>query len=302
MLEDSDKKLIDEIILLSHMQTPTNKLREQIFKLIELYKQEKKNTQKIKKKNSYFLKQVDKRTVAMNATSTKKDKLLAQQSKMAAMGEMMDAVAHQWRQPLNSLSMMNELLKDDFSDNMVDEAYINELSQNTQIQIEHMINTLNEFRTFFRPSKSNEEFDLQTCIHSVGILMKDELLKNNININLNLKDNIKIDGLANEFKHLFLNLISNSIDAFNEKEIQKRDIFIRSYKQDGIRYIELEDSAGGIPQNVIADIFKPNVTTKAEGKGTGIGLYMSSQIVQKSGGKISVRNSDMGALFTIILR
>ena len=302
MLEDSDKKLIDEIILLSHMPTPTNKLREQIFKLIELYKQEKKNTQKIKKKNSYFLKQVDKRTVAMNATSTKKDKLLAQQSKMAAMGEMMDAVAHQWKQPLNSLSMMNDMLKDDFKDSLVDEAYIDELSQNTQIQIEHMINTLNEFRTFFRPSKENEEFYLDGCINSVGVLMKDELIKNTININLDLKDNIKIDGLANEFKHLFLNLISNSIDAFNEKNIKTRDIFIRSYEKDGVRYIEFEDSAGGIPQHVITDIFKPNVTTKAEGKGTGIGLYMSSQIVQKSGGKIDVRNSDIGALFTITLR
>jgi signal transduction histidine kinase len=132
--------------------------------------------------------------------------------------------------------------------------------------------------------------------------MKDELIKNNININLDLKDNIKINGLANEFKHLFLNLISNSIDAFNEKDIKTRDIFIRSYINNEVRYIEFEDTAGGIPQHVISDIFKPNVTTKAEGKGTGIGLYMSSQIVQKSGGKIDVTNSNMGALFTITLR
>jgi len=302
MLEDSDKKLIDEITILSRMPTTTHKLREQIQKLAQLYEQEKKNTQKIKKKNSYFLKQVDKRTVKMNAISSKKDRMLAQQSKMAAMGEMMDAVAHQWKQPLNSLSMMNEMLKDDFKDNLVDEEYIDELTQNTQIQIEHMINTLNEFRTFFRPSKGSEEFCLQECINSVSILMKDELIKNNINITLELKDNIKIDGLSNEFKHLFLNLISNSIDAFNEKELQSRDIFIRSYISNEIRYIEFEDTAGGIPQHVIADIFKPNVTTKAVGKGTGIGLYMSSQIVQKSGGKISVRNSDIGALFTITLR
>jgi signal transduction histidine kinase len=302
MLEDSDKKLIDDIVALSRVPTTTHRLREQILKLAKLYEDEKKNTQKIKKKNSYFLKQVDKRTIKMNAISSKKDRLLAQQSKMAAMGEMMDAVAHQWKQPLNSLSMMNEMLKDDFNDGLVDENYIDELSQNTKMQIEHMINTLNEFRTFFRPSKANEEFFVEECIKSVGVLMKDELIKNNININLDLKDNIKIDGLTNEFKHLFLNLISNSIDAFNEKDIKTRDIFIRSYKKDDIRYIEFEDSAGGIPQSVIADIFKPNVTTKAEGKGTGIGLYMSSQIVQKSGGKISVRNSDMGALFTITLR
>ncbi|MEA3331250.1 MAG: HAMP domain-containing sensor histidine kinase, partial [Campylobacterota bacterium] len=126
--------------------------------------------------------------------------------------------------------------------------------------------------------------------------------KNGINLHINLKNNIKINGLINEFKHLFLNLLSNSIDAFNEKEIKQRDIYIRSYEKNTTRYIEFEDSAGGIPQHVINDIFKPNVTTKEQGKGTGIGLYMSSQIVQKSGGRVDVKNSNMGALFTITLR
>jgi phosphoglycerate-specific signal transduction histidine kinase len=84
--------------------------------------------------------------------------MLKQQSKMAAMGEMMDAVAHQWKQPLNSLSMMNDMLKDDFKANLVNEAYIDEMTETTHTQIEHMVSTLNEFRTFFRPSKDSEEF------------------------------------------------------------------------------------------------------------------------------------------------
>lgn len=300
MQEDIEYKLIDEITTLS--QLSNHRLREQTLKLIELYKNEKKYSEKIKKNNSYFLKQVDKRTVAMNATSIRKDKLLAQQSKMAAMGEMMDAVAHQWKQPLNSLSMMNDMLSDDFKENLLDEAYIEELTQTTQMQIDHMVNTLNEFRTFFRPSKGSTEFYLQESVDSVQVLMKDELIKNGINLHINLKNNIKINGLINEFKHLFLNLLSNSIDAFNEKEIKQRDIYIRSYEKNTTRYIEFEDSAGGIPQHVINDIFKPNVTTKEQGKGTGIGLYMSSQIVQKSGGRVDVKNSNMGALFTITLR
>ncbi|MCD6433819.1 MAG: HAMP domain-containing histidine kinase [Sulfurimonas sp.] len=300
MSDEINEKLINEIITLS--QLSNHRLREQTLKLIELYKNEKKHSEKIKKNNLSFLKQVDKRTVAMNATSIRKDKLLAQQSKMAAMGEMMDAVAHQWKQPLNSLSIMNEMLDDDFKENLVDEAYIEELTQTTQIQIDHMVNTLSEFRTFFRPSKGSTEFYLQESVESVQVLMKDELIKNNINLHIDLKDNIKINGLVNEFKHLFLNLLSNSIDAFNEKEIKQRDIYIRSHENNETRYIEFEDSAGGIAQHVINDIFKPNVTTKGQGKGTGIGLYMSSQIVQKSGGRIDVKNSNMGALFTITLR
>ncbi|MEA2091440.1 MAG: HAMP domain-containing sensor histidine kinase [Campylobacterota bacterium] len=300
MLEDENQKLINEIIILSKLSNP--KLREQILKLIEIYNEQKKKTAKIVKNNSSFLKQVDKRTQAINATSSKKDYMLRQQSKMAAMGEMMDAVAHQWKQPLNSLSMINDMLADDFKDGLVDEAYIEDLTQTTHTQIAHMVSTLNEFRTFFRPSKNNEDFFIDACINSVEVLMRDELIKNNINLNIDIKDNITIYGLINEFKHLFLNLISNSIDAFNEKEIKQRDIYIRTYIDDDKNIIEFEDNALGIPAHVIADIFKPNITTKEDDKGTGIGLYMSSQIVKKHNGTINVQNTDSGALFRIIIK
>jgi len=108
--------------------------------------------------------------------------------------------------------------------------------------------------------------------------------------------------LVNEFKHLFLNLLSNSIDAFNEKKISNREIIITSTLQEKNAIIEFEDNAQGIPNHVIADIFKPNITTKAEGKGTGIGLYMSSQIVQKHNGVIDVKNVNNGAIFRIIIK
>ena len=299
-MEDENQKLIDEIIILSRLSS--HRLREQTHKLIEIYQNQKKKTAKIQKNNSIFLKQVDKRSLAVHASSTKKDKLLSQQSKMAAMGEMMDAVAHQWKQPLNSLSMMNDMLNDDFKDGIVDGAYIKDMTQTTQIQIAHMVNTLNEFRTFFRPSKENADFFISDCINSVEILMKDELIKNNINLNVKIKNNISIYGLINEFKHLFLNLISNSIDAFNEKDIEYRAIDIKTYKNADNNIIEFKDNALGIPDHVITDIFKPNVTTKADGKGTGIGLYMSLQIVKKHAGVISVTNTENGALFKIIIK
>ena len=283
MIEDENQKLIDEIIVLS--QLSNHRLREQTNKLIDLYKKQKKRTANIQKNNAYFLKQVQKRNDTVYTEGTKKDKMLRQQSKMAAMGEMMDAVAHQWKQPLNSLSMMNDMLQDDFKDGLVDEAYIQDMTETTHTQIAHMVSTLNEFRTFFRPSKDNQEFCVDACIESVQILMKDELIKNTVNVNVDIQDEIIIDGLVNEFKHLFLNLFSNSIDAFNEKEIKQRDIHIRTYIDGEKSIIEFEDSAQGIPQNVIDYIFRPNITTKQDGKGTGIGLYMSSQIVDKHHGK-----------------
>jgi len=222
-----------------------------------------------------------------------------QQAKMAAMGEMMDAVAHQWKQPLNALTMMGDLLMMDYDDGLVDKNYIENLLGDSQVQIDHMVNTLNEFRNFFRPKQEKEDFGIKRCIQSVMLLVKDEFIKNNINISVKSEDELLIYGIENEFKHLVLNIINNAKDAFNERDIKDRNIYINFYIKDNFIHIDIQDSAGGIPLHVINDIFKPEVTTKEEGKGTGIGLYMSSQIAQKLGGTLSVKNVDNGACFCL---
>lgn len=229
------------------------------------------------------------------------EKIIQQQAKMAAMGEMMDAVAHQWKQPLNALMMLSDLLKSDFSAGRVDQAYIDDLTRTTEEQIDHMVHTLNEFRTFFRPDKRTEPFGLKRCIQSVLFLVRDEFLKHSITIHTDGNQEVIVDGIENEFKHLILNIINNARDAFIERNIRQRDIYIRFFKQGGVITLEIEDNAGGIPEAVIGEIFKPNVTTKAAGKGTGIGLYMSAQIAQKLNGSLRVRNSGRGALFTLQL-
>jgi C4-dicarboxylate-specific signal transduction histidine kinase len=226
-------------------------------------------------------------------------KLYEQQAKMAAMGEMMDAVAHQWKQPLNALSLMADLLKGDFASGNVDKAYIDEMTEDIQTQIEHMVTTLNEFRNFFRPKNKAESFGIKRCVQSVMLLVNDEFMQNNINIHIKSDKEILIHGIENEFKHLILNIINNAKDAFNERNIKERDIYIHFYKEDNHINLEIEDNAGGIPEDVIDDIFKPEVTTKEEGKGTGIGLYMSMQIAQKLGGNLSVHNTEKGAQFLL---
>jgi len=222
-----------------------------------------------------------------------------QQAKMAAMGEMMDAVAHQWKQPLNALSMMSDMLIDDFNNNAVDKNYIEELTSDTQLQINHMINTLTEFRNFFRPKETKESFGIKRCLASVLILINDEFIQNNINIHIQSTQEVLLHGIENEFKHLILNIINNAKDAFNEREIKLRDIYINFVKNETEIILEIRDTAGGIPTSVIKDIFKPEVTTKQEGKGTGIGLYMSTQIAEKLGGVLSVKNVENGAKFSL---
>ncbi len=227
------------------------------------------------------------------------EKLLVQQSKMAAMGEMMDAVAHQWQQPLNALSMYTQILRSDFADGTVDQQYIDEFFENIHVQIRHMTTTLDEFRTFFRPSKGNHDFELMEIVDSVLFLTRDDLMKNSIVVTILQEDKIVIHGSRNEFKHLLLNIISNAKDEFNEKNIQKRTIDISIINDDKGKRMLVCDNAGGIPEHVLPNIFNANFTTKSEGKGTGIGLYMSMQIANKHHATIRAENIDNGACFIV---
>ena len=299
MRKDKNQNFIDTIV--AKIKNNELILDEDVATLLDIYEEQKAEILRLEKQNNFFIKEWDRRNLKEHEKNAKKDKLLEQQSKMAAMGEMMDAVAHQWKQPLNSIAMMTDMLKTDFENGIVDKKYIEEMTYTDNLQIDHMINTLNEFRNFFRPLNDNEKlFYLSDCITSVQILMKDELISHNVNMHINIEHQLSVFGLQNEFKHLFINLISNSIDAFDSKQ-QNRDIFIRAYNRDSYTFIEFEDNAGGISKDVIKDVFKPNITTKQKENGTGIGLYMSSQIVQKNHGSIDVHNSEKGAFFTITL-
>ncbi|HIQ47666.1 MAG TPA: HAMP domain-containing histidine kinase [Sulfurovum sp.] len=245
------------------------------------------------------LEEAQKREAEEIEKNRKNEKLLLQQSKMAAMGEMMDAVAHQWKQPLNALSMYSELIKSDYKDGSVDQAYVDQFRDDIQTQIDHMVNTLDEFRTFFRPNKENQQFLLSDVVNSVLFLTKDDLLKNRITVTIEQEDPVAIEGSENEFKHLVLNIINNAKDAFNDNDIEKRVIGIRIIQDSKGNRLEIEDNAGGISQEILEDIFKANVTSKEEGKGTGIGLYMSTQIAAKHHATLTVKNQNEGACFTV---
>ena len=226
------------------------------------------------------------------------ERILAQQAKHAAMGEMMDAVAHQWKQPLNAISMLTDILVNEYRDGDVDEAYLEEYRTTLWKQLDHLLTTLDEFRSFFRPDKEKASFSLAKSIDAVLLLIKDEFMGKAINFNIDGDESIELYGVENEFKHIVLNILNNAKDAFIENKTTSRMIDISFHKKEGNSIIEICDNAGGIPKSVLQDIFKANVTTKAEGKGTGIGLYMSAQIAEKMNATLEVSNRDKGACFT----
>ena len=226
-----------------------------------------------------------------------KEKILLQQAKLASMGEMMDAVAHQWKQPLNIISAQVVTLSMQSQLGMLKEDTISKFEKDITEQVTHMTNTLNEFRTFFRPAKDTADFDIEKMIKKVLLLVKDDIIKHNIKLTINSVNNFKLNGVENEFKHLILNIINNAKDAFVENDIKDRNITINILSDDEYETIEIVDNAGGIPEHIMDDIFKADVTTKEDGKGTGIGLYMSFQIAQKHHGELSAENVDSGAKF-----
>ncbi len=232
-----------------------------------------------------------------------KDKLLFQQSKMAAMGEMMDSIAHQWLQPINIINMKASILTYDFQDELIDKQYITNLKSDIYEQIQHITTTLDNFRSFFRPTTRNEDILLKTLIDSSIFLIKDDLIKDIIKTNItgNITESINVN--INEFKHTIINIVNNAKDAFNDNNISKKNRMITFDIQriDDKVSLTICDNAGGIPENIMHNIFELHFTTKEEGKGTGIGLYMTKQIIDKMGATISVSNNQDGAVFKIEL-
>ena len=289
MKPEKAQTLIEDILTLS--SKCDSGLREKIELLIESCNVDSSEREQL----------LEQRVIEEMNKRLDREKVLQSQAKMAAMGEMMDAVAHQWKQPLNALSMYGDLLRMDFEAGDVTQNYIDNFVDDIQEQINHMVSTLSEFRTFFRPDKEREPFGLKRCTQSVLLLVHDEMLRNNIDVRVEEGREIIIEGIENEFKHLLLNLLSNAKDAFLAKGVTDRRIFIRFFKRDDRAVVEVSDTAGGIPEEIIDDIFKPNFTTKGEENGTGIGLYMSMQIAEKMQGSLSVENAEQGALFRLEL-
>jgi len=219
--------------------------------------------------------------------------LIIQQSKMAQMGEMLDSIAHQWKQPINAISLSTQILELDFDEENLNKEYIKEFVNNISIQVNHLIETLDEFRNFFRPSTQINKFNVKEIIEKVLILLHDEMQQHHINIKINEKSPYILEGNENEFKHIIINLINNSKEAFIDKNIKQRE-FIININGDN-KEIEFIDNAGGIPEHILNKIFDINYTTKKTG--TGMGLYMSNQIAKKLSAKLIAKNIDNGVKF-----
>ena len=229
--------------------------------------------------------------------------ILVQQSKMASMGEMIGNIAHQWRQPLNTLSLVIQKIKMYSDEDILTKKEIDKAVDKSKILINKMSSTIDDFRNFFKVDKAKKEFDISTAIDNTINLLDGSLKNSNILILKNYKDtNIIFLGFINELEQVLLNIINNAKDALIENSIKNSKINIKITKEQNNINIDIFDNAGGIPEDIKEKIFEPYFTTKEQGKGTGIGLYMSKMIIENNfNGKINVYNINDGANFKIIL-
>jgi signal transduction histidine kinase len=258
------------------------------------------------------------------AIRTRSEQILVQQSKMAAMGEMLGAIAHQWRQPLNALGLIIQNIRDAHDHGELDQSYIDGTIQRAMSQIRHMSHTIDDFRHFFQLDKDAVSFDTMLAVRDVLSLFSAQLNANEIDYQLtchtsgNTYTRVEdisdcpentMKGFRNEFEHVILNLINNAREAIIEKRAKhsviqdERGLISFDFCHiDGKIIIAVGDNGGGLPENILSRIFEPYYTTKDPSKGTGLGLYMSKVIIEDHMlGKLTAKNSNGGAVFTIEL-
>ncbi len=234
--------------------------------------------------------------------SGKKDKIMLQSARQAQMGEMISMIAHQWRQPLSSIStvtgnMLVFIELDDF-----EKEKFKELLKDINNHAQFLSSTINDFRNFFKPNKEKQLILLGSILAQTINIIGKSLRYKSIQLTEEYSFKTPINTYSNELTQVFLNILKNSQDAIIEKKTEFPEIIIKGYEEDNCQIIEISDNAGGISEENMDKIFEPYFSTKDEKTGTGLGLYMSKLIIEKHcQGDLIVENTDRGARFTIKL-
>jgi len=223
-----------------------------------------------------------------------KDQILELDNRHAQMGQMIAALIHQWKQPLNGITLAAEYIDQITQEN----TEVNETLGMIKEQVLFLSDTMNHFRDFFKPAKELVNYSIRESCENILDLLGDTY--HEIAISLEGDKNLYVRGYPNEFYQVIINLLNNAQDAFRERHVKESKIEIRVMESGSNAILELQDNAGGIPESIIHKIFDEYVSSKASG-GTGIGLYLCRSVVQKIGGSIEVENKNGGACFIITL-
>jgi len=252
------------------------------------------NTRKFESELRRLNESLERRVQEEVAKNREKDAMMIQQSRLATMGEMMHNVAHQWRQPLSAMSLILTNIEDDFNYGELNREALQKHVETGIMLAKKMSSTIDDFRNFFHPDHAPSRFNLKDSIQEALHLMEASFRNNEIRVELDAAEDIYVEGFANEYSQVLLNVLANAKDVLMSKR-GSGVVHISVVRTNGMGEVRIRDNGGGISEEALPKIFDPYFSTKETG--SGIGLYMSRMIMSHMHGQITARNVEGGAEF-----
>jgi PAS domain S-box-containing protein len=230
----------------------------------------------------------------------RQEQLLIRQGRLAAMGEMIANIAHQWRQPLNTLALIIQELPTYHERNLLTAEYLEGSVARAMQVINYMSQTIDGFRNFFGPDKERQTFLAGEVLEQTVSILDAAFAELHLELQVSIDREAVVHGIPNEYSQVILNILMNAKDALLERKVEHPKVEVRLFREGGKAVITITDNAGGIPPEIMDKVFDPYFTTKGPDKGTGIGLFMSKTIIEKNmKGSLTVTNQREGAQFRI---
>ena len=282
----------EERFLREYSRIVATKLEEKVRELEEALLLRKQAEEELRRLNI----ELEQRITQEVEKNRAKDHILAHQARLAAMGEMLSNIAHQWRQPLNNIALIIQNQQAEFMDESLTQTACNEYTQECLKMLGYLSHTIDTFCDFYQPDHGRQSFELNQAIDESLRLVQDDLEACGIVVTLTKCRDLIINGYRKEFSQVLVNIIQNAKEAILLQQPSQPQIEIRCSQQDSQALIRVCDNGGGIPQEIMHKVFDPYFTRKFKAQGVGMGLYMAKMIIEKHmSGRIAVSNHADGA-------
>jgi len=263
------------------------------------YRRQRKLAQDIERLNATL----EERIKAALGRNQEQQIVMFRQDRLARMGEMLAMIAHQWRQPLNNLALVNQLLASRYKNGKLDAAAMAYFQEKSQKLIVHMSETIDDFRNFYNVDKKKTDYCVEDSVRELLSRIRMIYEDAGVNIDFIAKGCSQMYGFPNELNHVILNILANAKDALLELDKRPKNISVVIQEEEDTILINISDNAAGIPEEILEKIFDPYFSTKGEKNGTGLGLYMASVILTElMKSKITAKSTTRGTIFTIHLQ
>jgi signal transduction histidine kinase len=288
----------DEQYLREYSRIVATKLEEKVGELEEALALRSKAEEELRRLNA----ELEKRVAREVEKNSAKDRVMAHQARLAAMGELLSNIAHQWRQPLNNISLLVQSLQQDQENGCLTAESCGNIVNTCMNHLLYLSKTIDTFRSFYRPDQEREIFELRMAVTDALSLVSDELTARGIGVETCCNVTAQVSGYRNEFIQVLLNLMVNAKEALLKQQTASPHLTVSCESRGNTICIRVTDNGGGIPDDLKDKVFDPYFTTKFSAQGVGMGLYMARMIVEKQmAGAISLKSSDAGTTVEIEL-